>query len=92
MWPGTVFNNLTNGRTAATLKAWSTFTLRYTAVPSELNSMPVSIIAPSTNDGCSGDDFNLTGNMKSRKIILPLDVEDTVTCFCRFVVLFESHK
>lgn len=89
MWPGTVFNNLANGRTAATLKAWSTFTMRYTAVPSDLNSISASTIATTTTatDDISCDDINLTGNMKSRKIILPLDVEETVTCFCRFVII-----
>lgn len=77
MWSGTVFNNLGNGRTVATLKAWSIFSMRYTAVPNVSTS----------GDGSSGssDGIRLTGNVNSRKITLPLDVEDTVTCFCRFV-------
>lgn len=84
MWPSAMLNNIANGRTVASFKA--ALTMRYMAVP---NSDGLLNHGGSSGGGGDNDTSLTLGGIadvtESKKIILPLDVEDTVTCFCRLV-------
>ncbi|XP_050080546.1 MOB kinase activator-like 2 [Anopheles maculipalpis] len=69
MWTTAVLNAITSRATSAS----KNFSVRYSSIPNNDGS----------SGGTSASASNLSKIMGGSGIILPLDVEETVTCFCR---------
>uniref|UniRef100_A0A182N2K8 Uncharacterized protein n=1 Tax=Anopheles dirus TaxID=7168 RepID=A0A182N2K8_9DIPT len=73
MWTTAVLNAITSRATSAS----KNLSVRYSSIPSNDGG--------SSGGGPSASASNLSKIMGGSGIILPLDVEETVTCFCRIL-------